>query len=94
MTMTTDAAETVALKILGWLVSNHDLLPVFLDTTGASKEDIRAQASNTDFLISILDFISMHDVWVRDCCHALNLDCSTFLQVRTSLPGGAHVHWT
>ena len=35
MSLSPEAAETLALQALAWLVSNDELLPVFLGATGA-----------------------------------------------------------
>lgn len=92
--MTQEAAETVALQALGWLVSNDALLPVFLGTSGASSDDLRSRASDTEFLGSVLDFLTMDDAWVMAFCDAQGLAYDTPLQARWALPGGAPVHWT
>ena len=44
MSLSPEAAETLALQALAWLVSNDELLPVFLGATGASEADLRARA--------------------------------------------------
>ena len=55
--MRQEQAETVAVQALGWLAGNDDLLPVFLGATGSSAEDLRAQAAEPGFLLSVLDFL-------------------------------------
>ena len=55
--MDKEIAETRALEILTWLLSEDDLIQVFMGTTGASRDDIRSNALNHNFLISILDFV-------------------------------------
>ncbi|MGB0959600.1 MAG: DUF3572 domain-containing protein [Halocynthiibacter sp.] len=92
--MQQDFAETIALKALAWLVGNEDLLPVFMGATGISETDIRARAADPDFLISVLDFLTMDDAWVIAFCDAHNLSYDTPRNARQSLPGGADVNWT
>ncbi|KNG94241.1 DUF3572 domain-containing protein [Pseudaestuariivita atlantica] len=92
--MLQESAETLALKALGWLVGNDDLLPVFLGATGASVADIKAQAGDPAFLGSVLDFIAMDDAWVIAFCNAERLPYEAVLQARHALPGGEQVHWT
>ena len=87
-------AETIALRCLGWLVGNVDLLPVFLGTTGASEADLRTQARDPDFLGSVLDFLMMDDAWVVAFCDAEGLEYNVPMQVRMALPGGAQMNWT
>ncbi|PTW50981.1 DUF3572 domain-containing protein [Rhodovulum kholense] len=89
-----DFAETVALEALAWLVGDDDLLPVFLGATGASAEDLRSRASETDFLASVLDFILLDDGWVMRFCESAGLPGEAVLRARAGLPGGADPHWT
>lgn len=92
--MRQETAETVALQALSWLVTNDELLPVFLGSSGASLDDLRNQAENPEFLGSLLDFICMDDAWVVAFCDANTLSYETPMQARMALPGGAQTHWT
>lgn len=92
--MQRDAAETVGLQALGWLAGNEDLLPVFLGSTGASSEDLRAGAADPAFLGSVLDFLTMDDAWVVAFCDAAGLPYEAPMRARAALPGGGQVHWT
>lgn len=95
MTMSSDAAETLALQALAWLVTNDDLLPVFLGSTGAAQEDLRARAAEPEFLGSVLDFLMMNDAWVIAFCDANGATPYDYpMQARAALPGGAQMHWT
>lgn len=94
MTLTRDRAETLALQALGWLVTNEDLLPVFLGATGASEESLRTAVEDPDFLGSVLDFILMDDAWVIGFCDANQTAYEQIAQARQALPGGEQVHWT
>ena len=62
--MQRESAETVGVQALGWLAGNDELLPVFLGSTGASLDDLRAGAGDAAFLGSVLDFVMMDDAWV------------------------------
>jgi hypothetical protein len=75
--MRQELAETAALGALGWLVSRQDLLEVFLGSTGAGPEDLKARAAEPEFLASVLDFILMDDAWVMDCATAIGWRQST-----------------
>jgi hypothetical protein len=48
-----------------------DLVEVFLGSSGASLDDLRARAAEPEFLASVLDFILMDDAWVLECADAL-----------------------
>ncbi|QYX57923.1 DUF3572 domain-containing protein [Roseovarius sp. SCSIO 43702] len=88
------SADTLGLEALAWLVGNDELLPVFLGSTGASEDDLRAGATDPSFLAAVLDFVMLDDAWVlgfaRDTGHAPE----AVLRARRALPGGAHVEWT
>lgn len=92
--MTGEQAELVAIKALGWLAGHDDLLPVFMGATGASREDLATRAADADFLVSVLDFLTMDDAWVIAFCDAVGLDYELPLRAKMSLPGGAQTHWT
>lgn len=94
MAISQDRAETVALQALAWLVGNEELLPVFLGSSGAAEADLRARASDLEFLGSILEFLTMDDAWVIAFCDAHGLSYEAPLQARWALPGGAPVNWT
>lgn len=92
--MTRDSAETLALTCLAWLVTEEDLLPVFLGATGASEGDLRSQAGDPDFLAAVLDFLMLDDAWVMRFCTARAVAPEAPAQARMALPGGAQVNWT
>ncbi|MEM1234628.1 MAG: DUF3572 domain-containing protein [Pseudomonadota bacterium] len=92
--MTEDRAETMALTALGWLASNGELMPVFLGSTGATIDDLRARAGDADFLGSVLDFILMDDAWVVELCDAQSWKYEDLAAARAVLPGGEQVNWT
>ena len=92
--MSPERAETVALLALGWIAANDELSPVFLGSTGASAEDIRARATDPAFLASVLEFLTMDDAWVVSFCDAADLRYEEPLRARYALPGAEQVHWT
>ncbi|MEQ9261045.1 MAG: DUF3572 domain-containing protein [Roseovarius sp.] len=94
MTLSQEKAEEIALRCLAWLARNDELLPVFLGSTGASAEDLKAGAEDPVFLGSVLDFLLMDDAWVRAFCEAEGIRPETPMTARMALPGGAQVHWT
>ncbi|WP_375230801.1 DUF3572 domain-containing protein [Roseobacter sp. S98] len=94
MGYTRETAETLALQILTWLAGNDELLPVFLGSTGASEDDLRAGARDPAFLGSVLDFVMMDDAWVVAACDASCLAYDSLMQARMALPGGEQVNWT
>ncbi|PIE12905.1 MAG: hypothetical protein CSA70_08080 [Rhodobacterales bacterium] len=94
MSISQESAETLALNALAWLVSNDELLPVFLGATGAGIDDLKANASNPAFLGSVLDFLLMDDAWIVGFCDQTQTAYDQPMQARAALPGGAQVNWT
>jgi hypothetical protein len=92
--MKQEVAETGAVRVLGWLVGEEDLLPVFLGATGANLDDLRARAADPEFLASLLDFVLMDDAWVLSCAEALGLPPGDIMAIRRALPGGNLPSWT
>lgn len=94
MQKTQESAETLGLQVLGWLVADEDLMPVFQGSTGVSEADIRARAADPQFLGAVLDFLMMDDAWVIRFCDAHSVPYGRIMQARASLPGGEQVNWT
>ena len=92
--MEKEIAETRALEVLTWVLSEDDLIKVFMGTTGASQNDLRSNTLSHEFLVSILDFVLMDDRWVISCSKFLNIDPSQIQLIRMSLDGGQEVTWT
>jgi len=92
--MTPEQAEEIAIEALGWLAGNEDLCPVFLASTGAAAEDLRALARDPAFLASVLEFVTMDDAWVVAFCDTQGLAYDAPLGARQVLPGAEQVHWT
>ena len=94
MTLSVDAAETLALRALAWLAANDDLLPTFLGSTGASEADLRERAGDPVFLGAVVDVLMMDDAWVIGFCGSAAITYDQLMQARMALPGGAQVNWT
>ena len=92
--MTPERAEHIAISALAWLAGNDELLPLFLGSSGAAADDIRAQAENPAFLGSVLEFLTMDDAWVVAFCDVSALKYEEPLMARYALPGAQTVHWT
>lgn len=89
-----ESAEILAIEALSWLVGNDDLLPVFLNATGASESDLRQRAKEPEFLVSVLDFLLMDEAWIAAFCECSGYALDLPIRARASLPGGAQVDWT
>ena len=94
MPISANSAETLALNVLGWLVGNDELLPVFLGATGASEQDLRDRAGEAEFRGSVLDFLLRDDSWVIAFCDANSVPYEEPGQARAALSGISDMHWT
>lgn len=92
--MQRDEAETLALRALGWLAGNDELLPVFLGSSGATLADLRGRMREPAFLASVLDFLLMDDAWITGFAAAEHVRPESLAAARAALPGGGIPHWT
>ena len=92
--MTSQEAEIYALKVTNWLLSNQDILGVFMSSTGVSEATIRSNFHDGVFLIAVLDFVLLDDHWVIAACDAMQLEPDVMNSARLLLPGGERVNWT
>ena len=92
--MTPHSAEIFALEALAWMAKEKDVLSLFLDATGSSLADLKAQVQSSEFLLAVLDFVLLEDQWVLDCAEACYCNPNMIALARQALPGGAIVHWT
>jgi hypothetical protein len=92
--MNSAAAEVLAIKALGWLAANEELLGVFMGASGVTPDELRTKADDPEFLGAVLDFITMDDAWVVEFCNDNGLAYEEPLRARQALPGGQQVHWT
>lgn len=56
-----EEAETIAVKALGFVAADPELLPRFLAITGIEAHSIRRAASEPGFLAGVLQFILAHE---------------------------------
>ena len=54
-------AESLAIKALGFVASDPELLPRFLAITGIEAQSIRQAAGEPGFLAGVLNFILAHE---------------------------------
>ena len=94
MAKSREAAETLALQVLAWLVAHDELMPVFMGATGASVDEVKARAEDPEFHASVLDFLLMDDAWIMQACDALSVPYEAPMAARAALPGGQQVNWT
>ena len=92
--MTSQEAEIYAFKVTNWLISNQDLLNVFMSSTGVNEATIKSDFHDGVFLASVLDFLLLDDNWVIAASDAMQLEPDAMYSARLLLPGGERVNWT
>jgi len=72
--MTSDAAETIALKALAYLANREDALTRFMALSGAGMAELRERAGEPDFLAGVTDFLLGDEELLTGFCEAETLD--------------------
>jgi hypothetical protein len=94
MTIGDQAAQTLALQALTWVLGQDELLGVFLSSTGAAPQDLGALAATPLFLGAVLDFLMEDDQRVIAFCTDHGHPLTSVQRARMSLPGAQYMHWT
>ena len=89
-----EAAETVALQALGWLLAQPQDLGGFLSASGAAPGDLAHLARDPVFLAALVDYLLETDDRVLACTKDLGLPATALGEARQGLPGGRDPHWT
>ena len=89
-----ESAEIIALRALGWLVSQPDELGGFLNASGAAPGDLAGLARDPQFLAALIDYLLETDDRVLACTADLGLPPTALGEARQGLPGGRDPHWT
>lgn len=92
--MTPDAAETLALRALGWLVADEERSGVFLGASGLAHDDLRERAGDPEFLASVMDFLLADDAALIAFAEDVGVSPEAPLRARAALPGGDLPNWT
>jgi hypothetical protein len=82
-----DAAQTIALKALGYLAADEDLLEPFLGATGLGAGDLRAGATDSTFLAGVLDYFMQNEALLLAFAASEELAPETIVRARQRLPG-------
>lgn len=87
--MQREAAETLALQALGWLLEDPDGFDRFLSLSGATQEDLRERAGDPEFLAAVMDFVLSDENLARGFCESASLDPQKLHAIRHALPGAS-----
>lgn len=89
-----EAAETLALRALGWIAGQDDVLAGFMAASGIGPQDLGAAAGQAEFLGAVLDYVLGDEDRLVAFCDAAGLDYGAPMAARRALPGGREVNWT
>jgi hypothetical protein len=87
--LTPDAAATLALNGLAFLVGTGADMDRFLDLTGVDRDSLRDRADEPDFLVSVLDFLLSNEELLVRFCDDFEIDVYAVHMARHVLAGGA-----
>jgi hypothetical protein len=68
----------LALRALGWILSDQLRAQRFLDLTGLSPEGLRASLAEPQTLAAVLDFLAAHEPDLTAAAAALQVDPARF----------------
>ena len=86
--MKLEQAQTIALKILTFLVSDSSRAEAFLRVTGMDPEDLRQGAVDNAFLAGIVDYLLTDETLIIAFSEDEKLRPESIIAVRRALPGG------
>ena len=83
----TETSQAIALKALGYLAADDELLEPFLGVTGLVVGDLRAGATDSAFLAGILDYFLQNEALLLAFAASEELAPETIVRARQRLPG-------
>lgn len=86
--MDRDAAETIALKALAFVVGDDEGLSRFFALSGLDAQGLRAGAGEPETLAGVLDFLLGDEVRLIRFCDEAGLPPEAPARARAVLPGG------
>jgi hypothetical protein len=82
-----ETSQTIALKALGYLAADEDLLEPFLGATGLVVDDLRTGATDSAFLAGVLDYFLQNEALLLAFAASEELAPETIVRARQRLPG-------
>jgi hypothetical protein len=80
-----DDAADLALRALGWILSDPLRAQRFLDLTGLTPDGLRASLAEPGTLAAVLDFLAAHEPDLTGAAEALEVDPARFASARERL---------
>ena len=85
--MTPQAAQTVALKGLAFLVNSDGPLDRFMALSGIGPGELRERAGDPEFLAAVMDFLLSDEQLLTSFCDDASIDPRQLQMARQALPG-------
>jgi hypothetical protein len=80
-----NAADTLALNALVWVLREPDRADRFLALTGLEGDDIRGRITDPALLDAVLGFLETHEPDLVSCARALDVQPSILVNARSGL---------
>jgi Protein of unknown function (DUF3572) len=80
-----NAADTLALNALVWVLQEPDRADRFLALTGLNGDDIRGRITDPALLDAVLAFLEAHEPDLVACARALEVQPSILVSARSGL---------
>jgi hypothetical protein len=84
---TTEDAQILALKALGFIVNSAETLERFMALSGLDAATLRARAAEPEMLVAVLDFLLANEGVLVDFCETASIDARTVHLARYVLGG-------
>ena len=85
--MDPEAAQTLALKALGFVANSQGALERLMELSGMDQMTLREGASEPEILASLLDFLLQNEELLVDFCHEESVDPKDVHMARHLLGG-------
>jgi hypothetical protein len=82
-----EAAETLGLRVLAWLVTTPAALQGFLTGSGIAPGDLRDRADDPQVLAAALDFLLAHEDFAAEFCTSEEIEARALHLARARLDG-------
>ena len=81
-----ERAETMAINMIEFLMSDEDRAEGFFGTTGLSPDDLRAGATKPAFLGGVMDYLLSREDLLIAFCEERGIDPMQPIRIRQLLP--------
>lgn len=87
-------AEAMAIQILGWLISQPELLDRFMALVGVDAGSIRRAAAEPGFLAAVTGFLMAHEPTLLAFCAENDIKAERVAACHVRLAGPESENWT